>query len=102
WEFMHAQSEGLLLHQCLTQRHVDATLDLADDQHRVDRSTDVMRDPYFGHPDLTGLYVDIDLHHRGRVGVGRTRANPGALVRSGELGGRIATVTGDNSVLRLG
>ena len=64
WEFMHAQSEGLLLHQCLTQRHVDATLDLADDQHRVDGSTDVMRDPYFGHPDLTGLYVDIDLHHR--------------------------------------
>src|SRR5439155_27196836 len=78
------------------------TLHLPDDQHRVDRSTDVMPDPYFGHADLTRLYVDVDLHHRSRVGVGRTRANPGALVRSGELGGRIAAVTGDNSVPRLG
>src|SRR5438445_259980 len=60
---MHAQPEGLLLHQCLTHGHVDATLHLPDDQHRVDRSTDVIPDPYFGHADLTRLYVDVDPQH---------------------------------------
>ena len=35
----------LLFHQRLAQAHVDAALDLAADQRRVDRAADVVRDP---------------------------------------------------------
>src|SRR6185503_20853679 len=39
-------AEGLLFHQRFTESHVDAALDLAARERRIDCTADVVRDPY--------------------------------------------------------
>ena len=102
---MHAVpvgAEHLLLHEGLPQAHVDAPLDLADDQDGVDALSDVVRqvDPLDAHPPR--LRIDVQLDDRGAEGVGRRRADARSLVLSGRRRRRVGADRADRAEPRLG
>src|ERR1700694_1058926 len=88
--FVQAFPERLLFHQCLAQTHVDAALHLALDQQRVDGAAHVVRNPYLVQMHEAGARVRVQVDDAGRIAVCRARADPRALVRSGDLWWRVA------------
>src|SRR6266576_7250359 len=99
---MEAFAERLLLHQRLTQPHVHAALDLALDEQRVDGAADVMRDPYLVYVHQPGAVVCVEVDHARRVAVRGARSDARALVRSCDLGRRVAAGRGQRPEPRLG
>ena len=82
---MQPLPKGLLLHQGLAERHVDAAFDLADDQGLVDGAADVVGDPDPLGRDIPGPLVHPDLDHRGGERVRRRWPNAGSLVGAGQF-----------------
>src|SRR6266513_3684523 len=97
-----SEAERLLFHQRLAQGHVDTALHLADDQHGVVGTADIVSDPDLGDLDFTGLEVAVDLDDRRRVRIRWAGTDPGSLVRSGQTGRRIAAAAGYHPALRFG
>ncbi len=88
-----------LFHQDLAQTHVDAALDLAHHQHRVDRLANVMSDPDSFHDDNAGRGIDIDFSHGRGITVSRRRTDARAFVLAGRARRRIRSNGADRAEL---
>ena len=87
---MQAFAKRLLLHERFAEAHVHAAFDLAFHEQRVDRASDVVRDPDLVDANQAGARVGVDVDDARRVAVGGAWSDAGALVGSGDLRRRVA------------
>src|SRR5260370_75359 len=84
-KFLGKAGELRLFHEGIAEPYVDAAFDLAAHQRRVQRASDVVRNPYLRNGDPASHWIYFDFDDSSGIRVGGRRPYAAALVQRGRL-----------------